>query len=80
MRGTELHTKAASLTALHDNRNTSFGHESPRMGVKITPGVQLRRIQLWGFMKREGVMAITDWGEAEHESLLTGFATTPYAS
>jgi len=38
MRGTELHTKATSLAALDDDRNTSFCHEIPQLGVTTTPG------------------------------------------
>ena len=37
VRGTELHAKATCLAALDDDRNASFCHESPQLGVPITP-------------------------------------------
>jgi hypothetical protein len=44
MRGTKLDAKATGFAALDDDRNTSFCHENPQLGVTITPGFQLRRM------------------------------------
>ena len=37
MRGTEFHAKAASFAALNDDGDATFCHESPQLGVTITP-------------------------------------------
>jgi hypothetical protein len=44
MRGTKLDAKATGFAALDDDRNTSFCHENPQLGVTITPGFLQRRI------------------------------------
>jgi hypothetical protein len=38
VRRTKLHAKATSFAALNDDRNTSFCHENPQLGV-TTSGV-----------------------------------------
>jgi hypothetical protein len=37
VRRTKLHAKPTGLTPLNDDRNTSFCHEIPQLGVTITP-------------------------------------------
>jgi hypothetical protein len=66
VRGTKLHAEAASLAALHDNRNTSFCHISPSWS-EITPGVQQRRMGLCPAIAIDGVIAVTSRREEEHD-------------
>jgi hypothetical protein len=36
---TKLHAEPTGLTPLNHDRNTSFCHEIPQLGVTITPGI-----------------------------------------
>jgi hypothetical protein len=39
VRRTKLHAKPTGFAPLNDDRNTSFCHEIPHLGVTITPGI-----------------------------------------
>jgi hypothetical protein len=67
MRGTELHAKATGFTTLHDDRNTSFSHESPQPGVTITPMFNCAGCDYEGEHDRQSVMAVTDCREGKHQ-------------
>ena len=60
--GTELHAKAAGLTALNDDRNASFSHRNPH-GVMATPELKLNYAAEW---YHGGVTRVTDGGEVGH--------------
>ena len=61
--GAELHAKAASLAALHDDGNTSFCHGTPTLEVMGTP----KSLDDYGVtLSRRGVMQVTDAREARY--------------
>ncbi|MGC2194634.1 MAG: hypothetical protein WA628_08155, partial [Terriglobales bacterium] len=65
--GTELHTKATSFAALHDDGNTSFGHGTPTLGVMGTPE---SREDYGVLLSHQGVTQVTGPSEARHNPSL----------
>jgi len=66
MRGTELHAKATSFAALHDDRNTSLCHESPQPGATITPMFNCAECDYEGDYHHQSVMGVTECREEKH--------------
>ena len=66
MRRTKLHAKATGFTsAFYDNRNTSFCHERPQVGVTITPMFHCGGCDLDSVC--EAVVVVTEYREGKHQ-------------